>query len=116
MEVKLVKATVLQDFFDEENRGLVLRRDETIEREEARIVFLASKGLVEYESGTDDDTDTTIENFLGGNGNQVKAFLKTVTVDDLEALKAKLQEEENGSNRAGVKKDIASKIAELESK
>ena len=49
MSEKQVKATVLQDFFDSENRGLVLKVGQTIERSKERITFLESKGLVKAE-------------------------------------------------------------------
>lgn len=50
MSEKQVKATVLQDFFDSENRGLVLKVGQTIERSKERITFLESKGLVKAEN------------------------------------------------------------------
>ena len=50
MELKLVKATVVQEFFDKENRGLVLKVGQTIERSKERITFLESKGLVKAEN------------------------------------------------------------------
>lgn len=50
MSEKQVKATVLQDFFDSENRGLVLKVGQTIERSKERITFLESKGLVKTEN------------------------------------------------------------------
>lgn len=50
MSEKQVKATVLQDFFDSENRGLVLKVGQTIERSKERITFLEGKGLVKTEN------------------------------------------------------------------
>lgn len=50
MSEKQVKATVLQDFFDSENRGLVLKVGQTIECSKERITFLESKGLVKAEN------------------------------------------------------------------
>lgn len=46
---KLIKATVLKDFYDKENRGLLLKEGNIIERSEARINFLAEKGFVAIE-------------------------------------------------------------------
>lgn len=42
-----IKATVLTDFLDRENRGLMLKKGQEIEREESRIKELADRGFVE---------------------------------------------------------------------
>lgn len=46
---KLIKATVLKDFYDKDNRGLLLKEGNVIERSETRINFLAEKGFVAIE-------------------------------------------------------------------
>lgn len=60
---KLIKAIVLKDFYDKENRGLLLKEGNIIERSEARINFLAEKGFVaiEKESIKNDAENVEVE-------------------------------------------------------
>lgn len=60
---KLIKATVLKDFYDKDNRGLLLKEGNVIERSEARINFLAEKGFVaiEKESIKNDAENVEVE-------------------------------------------------------
>lgn len=54
----MIKAEVLEDFLDRENRGLLLKKGETIERPAARIKYLVGRGLVEADESIDKEQES----------------------------------------------------------
>lgn len=115
MAEKFVKATVLKDFLDVENRGLFLKKGEEIERSEERIKFLAGNGLVKSSKVEQDkkynEIVETID--LAKNWQQVVKDVKNCL--NLENLKAALEAENKVEKpRDSVVKALNERITELE--
>ena len=115
MAEKTVKATVLKDFLDKENRGLFLKKGEEIERSEERIKFLADEGLVKSCKVKQDKKDIEPVEVIDLTKNWQQVIADVNNCSNLDNLKVALEAENKVDKpRGSVIKALNERITELE--